>query len=56
VYSIVFAAWLFDEAKSLNGFFYAGAATIIGTVFLNSAWKSWRRRQQARRTPKFNQS
>jgi len=56
VYSIVFAAWLFDEAKSLNGFFYAGAATIIGTVFLNSAWKSWRRRQQARRTLKFNQS
>ena len=56
VYSIVFAAWLFDEAKSLNAYFYAGATTIILTVFLNSAWKGWRRRQQARHIPKFNQS
>jgi drug/metabolite transporter (DMT)-like permease len=48
VYSIVFAAWFFDEAKGLNGWFYLGAATIIGTVFINSVWKSWRRRRTNR--------
>lgn len=56
VYSIVFAAWLFDEGQTLNPHFYAGAATIIAAVFLNSAAKAWARRQQGRRLAKFNQS
>lgn len=54
VYSIVFAAWLFDEGQNLNGYFYAGAATIIATVFANSLWKGIRRRRLARRLAGLN--
>jgi len=48
VYSIVFAAWLFDEGQNLNHWFYLGASTIIATVFINSLIKGWARRKASK--------